>query len=137
MRINPAISSRHRLLGYLLLAIWLLPQLSGCGLLVVGGAAAGTVAYASGDLSATLDADLAKSVKATDAAIKENKIIQVSRSVDDRTAAYVLQTQQDDKVEIQLTETTARATAITVRVGFFGDEPLSHKILDEIQTRLR
>jgi len=76
-------------------------------------------------------------VKATDAAIKENKIIQVSRSVDDLTAAYVLQTQQDDKVEIQLTETTARATAITIRVGFLGDEPLSHKILDEIQTRLR
>lgn len=136
MKINPAISSRHRLLAYLLLAIWLLPQLSGCGLLVVGGAAAGTVAYASGDLSATLDADFGQSVKATDAAIKENKIIQVSRRVDNIGAAYVLQTQQDDKVEIQLMETTARATAITIRVGFFGDEPLSHKILDEIQARL-
>jgi hypothetical protein len=137
MKIHPVIPSRHRLLAYLLLAVWLLPQLCGCGLLVVGGAAAGTAAYVSGDLSATLDADLAQSLKAADAAIKENKIIQVSRTVDGLGAAYVLRTHQDDKIEINLKETTAHATAITIRVGLFGDEPLSHKILDEIQARLR
>ena len=137
MRINPVSPCRPWLLAYLLFSIFLLPQLSGCGVVVVGGAAAGTVAYVSGDLSATLEANLAQAVKATDIAIKENKIIQVSRSVDDLGAAYVLRTQQDDKIEIGLAETSVNATIITIRVGILGDEPLSNNILDEIQARLR
>lgn len=137
MRINPVSACRPWLLAYLLFSIFLLPQLSGCGVVVVGGAAAGTVAYVSGDLSATLEANLAQAVKATDIAIKENKIIQVSRSVDDLGAAYVLRTQQDDKIEIGLAETSVNATIITIRVGILGDEPLSNNILDEIQARLR
>jgi hypothetical protein len=137
MRINPVSACRPWLLAYLLFSIFLLPQLSGCGVVVVGGAAAGTVAYVSGDLSATLEANLAQAVKATDIAIQENKIIQVSRSVDDLGAAYVLRTQQDDKIEIGLAETSVNATIITIRVGILGDEPLSNNILDEIQARLR
>lgn len=120
----------------LLILCAFLPILTGCGLAVVGGAAAGTVAYIRGDLNAVLDGSLNKSVKAVDAAIKETGVNQISRNVDKLGANYILRTAQDDKVEITLEKATNKATNIVIRVGVFGDEALSHQILSEIQKNI-
>ena len=121
---------------HLLVLCAFLPYLCGCGLAVVGGAAAGTVAYIRGDLTATLDGSLSRSVKAVDAAIQETGVNQISRNVDKLGAKYVLRTAQDDKVEITLEKATSNATNIVIRVGVFGDEALSNQILSEIQQKM-
>ena len=120
----------------LLLFLSLLPMLSGCGVAVVGGAAAGTVAYIRGDLTAVLDGSVSRSAKAVDGAIKETGVNQISRNVDKLGAKYVLRTAQDEKVEITLEKATSTSTNIVIRVGIFGDESLSHQILGEIQDKM-
>lgn len=123
--------SRH----FLLLLCITLP-LSGCGAVLVGGAAAGTVAYIQGDLNAVLDGNVTKSTQAVDTAIKKTGVKQISRNTDSFSAHYILRTSQDEKVEIILTKATRQTTEIVIRVGFFGDEALSHHILDEIKSAM-
>ncbi len=120
----------------LLLFMMLLP-LPGCGVLILGGAAAGTVGYVSGDLNATLEGGFDDVIKATDRAIEENTIIEISKEASSHRAAYVLKTPQDDKIELTITRATRELTSVTIRVGVFGDEPLSHQVLKEIETRLK
>lgn len=121
----------------LLILFGVVCQLTGCGAIIVGGAAAvGTVAYVSGDLNTTLEVSFEQAVVATDAAIEENSIKQLTRNTDDSEAVYILQTVQEDRIEVKLTKATKNLTNITIRVGVFGDEALSNQVLDEIQERM-
>ncbi len=120
----------------LLLLLFLLFHLSGCGVLILGGAAAGTVGYVSGDLQATLEGSFADVVKAADGAISDNSITQVSRDEEPHSVAYELRTMQDDKILLTITRAAAHLTNVTIRVGVFGDEPLSRHVLGEIENRL-
>jgi len=115
----------------------LIPSLHGCGLMLAGGAAAGTVAYVRGELNAMLDAPLGASVQAVDAAVKKTGIVQISRQTDSFGAQYSLRTAKEEKVEISLERATSSATAIVIRVGLFGDEKLSYQILNEIKRHLK
>ncbi len=121
---------------YILLLLMLLP-LPGCGVLILGGAAAGTVGYVSGDLSATLDGTFEEVIRATDQAIADNSITQTSRNAGRYSGVYQLRTSQGDKVALNIAYATKDLTNITIRVGVFGDEPLSYQILNEIQSRLK
>ena len=108
--------------------------ISGCGAMIVGGAAAvGTVAYFQGDLHAVLEGSLKQSVKAVDAAILRTGVDTITRSVDNLGGYYDLRTHQEDKVSITLKKVDRRTTNVLIRVGLFGDETLSHKILEEIK----
>ena len=104
---------------------------------IVGGAAAGTVAYLQGDLSAVLEGSVAQSARAVDAAIKKTGVSQISRSVDSLGARYNLRTSQDEAVEITLKKAGNATTEVIIRVGFFGDESLSHQILEEINSAMK
>ncbi len=118
------------------LLLFLLFHLSGCGVLILGGAAAGTVGYVSGDLQATLEGSFADVVKAADGAISDNSITQVSRNEEPHRVVYELRTLQDDKILLTITRAAAHLTNVTIRVGVFGDEPLSRHVLGEIENRL-
>ena len=120
---------------YLLLPC-LLIHLSGCGVLILGGAAAGTVGYVSGDLQATLEGSFTEVVGAADRAISDNSITQVSRKEEPHSVVYELRTIQDDKILLTITRAAAHLTNVTIRVGVFGDEPLSRRVLGEIENRL-
>ena len=120
-----------------MLVIGSILPLAGCGAVLVGGAAAGTVAYIQGDLNAVLEGSVTQSVKAVDHAVDRTGIHQVSRTVDNLGAHYTLRTAQDEKVEITLKRAGKSATDIVIRVGFFGDEALSHQILEEVQNSLK
>ncbi len=120
---------------FILLLMILLP-LPGCGVLILGGAAAGTVGYVSGDLEAAINGDFHQVVRATDSAIADNSILVTSKTASSHDVTYLLRTPQNDKVELTITYATRALTNITIRVGVFGDEPLSRQILREIETRL-
>ena len=112
-------------------------HLSGCGALILGGAAVGTAGYVSGDLNATLEGGFQNVVEAADTTIRENSIRETSRDANQHSVAYELRTPQDDKVLIMIIRASRDLTNVTIRVGVFGDEPLSQHILDEIKTRVK
>lgn len=111
-------------------------SLSGCGVVLIGGAAAGTVGYVSGELTATLNSPYEQVVAAADRAIAENSISEISKTLEKYQVSYVLKTVQGDKIEMHIAYTTTDLTNISIRVGIFGDEPLSRQILNEIESRL-
>jgi hypothetical protein len=121
----------------LLLMPYLLFHLSGCGVLILGGAAAGTVGYVSGDLKATLEGKFENVVDATDEAISDNSITQVAKDETQHSVVYELRTLQDDKIALTITRASRDLTNVIIRVGVFGDEPLSRHILTEIENRLK
>lgn len=114
----------------------LLPHLSGCGVLILGGAAAGTVGYVSGDLEAAVEGTFHQVVKATDQAVAEHDFRVLSKDGGNHAVTYILKTPQNDKVELKITYATRNLTTVMIRVGVFGDEPLSRRILNEIESRL-
>ena len=114
-----------------------LPALTGCGLVVFGGAAAGTVAYINGELKTVLDSSLKDSVKAVDQAIRGTGVIRISREVEDNKAEYILRTTDDERIKLELEKSTAKTTNLAIRTGIFGDETLSYQILDSIKRHLK
>ena len=112
-------------------------SLSGCGVILLSGAAAGTVGYVSGELTATLDSTYEQVVVATDRAITENSIQEIARTEERSQISYVLKTAQGDKVQITIADAAGERASISIRVGVFGDEPLSRQILHEIESRLK
>ena len=128
-------ASTGRPFYFVLLLVLLLP-LPGCGALILGGAAAGTVGYVSGDLEAMVTGGFHEVVRAADRAIDDNSIAVSSKTASSHAVTYLLRTPQDDKVELTITYATRALTNVTIRVGVFGDEPLSRQILREIETRL-
>lgn len=121
---------------FILLLLILLP-VPGCGVLILGGAAAGTVGYVSGDLEATVSGGFHQVVRAADKAIDDHSLTVTSKTASGHEVTYVLRTPQDDKIRLTITYATRALTNITIRVGVFGDEPLSRQILKEIETRLQ
>lgn len=112
---------------------------SGCALLLVGAGAAagaGTVAYLQGELKTNQDAPLDKVLKAADATLKEMKLTVLERTEGVERAKLTARVEGDKRVEITLTRLTPKATAISIRVGVFGDEALSRQILEKILKRL-
>jgi hypothetical protein len=119
-----------------LVLLGLLLQLSGCGVLILGGAAVGTVGYVSGDLEASVEGHFHQVVKAADQTIEEDSISVLSKDVSSYSVTYILKTPQNDKVDLKIIYATKNITNVTIRVGVFGDEPLSRRILKEIESRL-
>ncbi len=113
-----------------------LPFVSGCAVILAGSAGAGTVAYIKGELQANLEAPLEKSIEATRSAVENLKFIKISEEVDKLTGEIIARTSQDEKITIQLNKVTENTTKISIRVGMFGDQLLSHSLLEEIKKEL-
>ena len=113
-----------------------LPFISSCTVLVAGGAGAGTVAYIKGELQANLEASFKKSFGATKRAVDNLRFIKISEQADNLTGEIVARTAQDKKITIKLNKVTENMTEISIRVGMFGDQTLSHSLLEEIKKEL-
>lgn len=112
---------------------------SGCMLLAIGAGAAagaGTVAYLQGELKANQDAPLAGVLKAAEAALKDMQFTVTERTEGPARGKLLARGEGDKRVEIALVALTPKATEIRIRVGVFGDEALSRKILEKILKRL-
>lgn len=113
-----------------------LPFVSGCAVILAGSAGAGTVAYIKGELQTNLEASLEKSIEATRSAVENLKFIKISEEVDKLTGEIIARTSQDEKITIRLNKVTENTTKISIRVGMFGDQTLSHSLLEEIKKEL-
>jgi len=111
----------------------LLAFASGCALFAFGAAG---YAYAKGELKSTEPAPLDRTWDATVAAAKELQFPIVEQSKDALEARMVAKNAEDRDIRIKLKKVADNSTELHVRVGAFGDEAVSHEILDRIRKRV-
>ncbi len=110
---------------------------SGCVALVAGAAAgAGTYAYVTGELKATVDGTLEETYQASRKAIQTLKFTPTEFKSDALQARVGAKMADDRAVSIELAKATDATTEVRIRVGAFGDEKVSTEILAKIRENL-
>ncbi|WP_320170355.1 DUF3568 domain-containing protein [Maridesulfovibrio sp.] len=120
----------------LVLMIFLCLSVSGCGVVLLGGAAAGgTYVYVAGKATQKYNADLGTTYKSAIAACKELnlKIDSAKKRLSDASIKAV---DVDTTVYIDLSSSSSKVTEVTVRYGILGDEQASSRILAAIKKNL-
>ena len=110
--------------------------MSGCVAVVAGGVGAGTVAYVRGDLQTKMDASHGAVYNASLEAVDSLGFALVDHQQDSVSGEITSRTAQDRRVRIRTEEETAETTSLSIRIGTFGDEELSRRILREIEGNL-
>lgn len=129
-----------RWLGVAVVAM-LAVQLCACeGAVVMGlmgaGAGAGTVAYVKGELKTKINHSTNRTYQATLKALNELKLPILERQ-DDAIAAIIKSRFADEKnITIKIKAVTETTCEIGIRVGEFGNQTRSQKILDTIKKYL-
>jgi hypothetical protein len=131
-----------RILAYSTLALVLLPLAAACtatGVALAAGAAAGaaTAAYVQGDLQTDLDATPTEVAAAAESAFQELRMPLVSSESTEVDGRVEAKTAREKRVLVVLESLGEGRTKTAIRVGTFGDESLSRKILDRIREHLR
>ena len=121
-----------------MLALLLLPMLlcSGCLIVAAGAIGAGTVAYLDGTLKDSEPVNIMKVRAASLAAFKDLQYGVVGDEPGAITQKFSLRTSNDKKISVVLEKKADAVTEIRIHVGVFGDEELSHQLLDKIKARL-
>ena len=109
---------------------------TGCVAVVAAGAAGAGVAWVRGALETTLEADLDKAYRATQAAVRELEFAVVSERKSGVDASILARTARDKRVEVVLERAGDKNTRVSIRVGVFGDESLALAVLDRIKAEL-
>ncbi len=125
---------KHRLLSVLLLAATAL-AFGACT--HVREATNDAVAWVRDALQTTVDAPLDRTVKATTKALKNLQFAEIATRADAISGVVTAKTARDEKIEITITSVTPVQTRLDIRVGAFGDKPVSQRILGEINQELR
>jgi hypothetical protein len=127
---------KHRA-GILLIGFVCIGLCSGCAALVAGGAAGvGTLAFVKGVLRDRVDASPQQCREAINRAVKDLELKEIKSVADRLSGDYILETGKDDKINIRYEKISDHLTEISIRVGLFGDENLSHALLEEIRKNL-
>jgi hypothetical protein len=108
----------------------------GCWLAVGAAAGAGTVAYVSGDLEADLEATPEQVIEATKQAAEALKFAvdyAHGSAVDGRAK---LRSAAGKEIMIKVESRSEETSHISIRVGTFGDDSLSNRVLAEIREQL-
>jgi len=109
---------------------------TGCPALLVGGAAGlGTGAYVGGELKSTQEVSLNRAWKATQMAMDDLKFHITGKEKDVFDAKLTASGAANKKINVSLKRLSNNLTEIRIRVGIFGDEPLSRHILEKIKKR--
>lgn len=125
-----------QLAGVVLIGGVVMTSQTGCLVAAAAGAAAGTVAYVSGDLEATLDAKPDAVIEATRLAAKDlgfNVEYANGSSIDGQAK---LRTGADKEIFIKTRALGDKSSKINIRVGTFGDETVSQMVLEKIKANL-
>jgi hypothetical protein len=109
---------------------------AGCIAVAAAGAGAGTVAYIRGELEGSVNAPLDAADRATNRAAEQLRFAKINEGSDALARIIILRTAEDKKIEVRLTHTSDPITRVRIRVGLFGDEPLSRLLLEKIQANL-
>jgi hypothetical protein len=108
----------------------------GCAALLVGGAAgAGAVAYVRGELKSIEDVSLDQAWPAAKQAMSDLELVVTSSEKDAFNGELTARGAGDKKIVVKLTKQSDAVTEIKIRVGAFGDEAMSRKILESIKKR--
>ena len=95
------------------------------------------VAWVRDALQTSVDAPLDRTVKATTKALKNLQFAEVATKADALSGVVTAKTARDEKIEITISSVTPVQTRLDIRVGAFGDKPVSQRILSEILQQLR
>lgn len=110
--------------------------LAGCaGAVLAGAAGAGSIAYIRGELKSVESASIDRVWAATLEASNEMGFTIVERDKDALTGRVKAVGAQKD-IYINIKSLGDRTTEIRIRIGVFGDETMSRRILDEIRDNL-
>ncbi len=126
---------RQVILISLLLGSMLLLQ--GCVVAAVGLGAAGTIAYARGDLQALESESIDELYEATLKALEELELLPTSKNKDALGAEIITYDAQDKKITIRIKSTAEGTTKLSIRVGVFGSETKSRLIYQKIRDNLK
>ena len=119
----------------LLLLTFFLLSAPGCTL-VVAGAAAGGVLYLEGALEAELDAPVPEAAEAAVQALEKLGLRRIDARSTGLDAEIVAETADGTELQLALEARGQSGSHIEIRVGTFGDEEMSRRILDEIEEEL-
>ena len=111
----------------------------GCAAVAAGaGAAGGAAGYAwyKGELKHTVTSGLNPTYDATEAALERLEFPITHRKKDGVYAEVEARTVRNQQVRVKLEESLERKTTVTIRIGTFGDEDLSRRVLAEIEQGL-
>jgi hypothetical protein len=109
----------------------------GCVVAAVGLGAAGTVAYARGDLQAVESVGIDDLYKATLKSLDELELHPTTKSKDALSAVIIARDAEDKKVTIKLKAETEDSTSLSIRIGVFGNETKSRLIYEKIRENLK
>ncbi|HSI33577.1 MAG: DUF3568 family protein [Phycisphaerae bacterium] len=109
---------------------------SGCLLAVAAVGTGATVAYVRGDTESAMDAAPDRVTAAAKAALEDLKIVVVSSHASALDGDVVGRTAGDDKVHIVVKAQGERTSHISIRIGTFGDQAISNRILLKVNERL-
>lgn len=125
------------------IALWVigiagsLTVISGCAVVAVGAAAAGTVAYVEGDLQVEEPHPFDKVYMATKKALKDLAMMAVKDTKDTVRAEIQARDVEDKKATITLSPRNEGITKISIRIGFWGDEVRARRIYHKIHENLQ
>jgi len=111
--------------------------LQGCVVAAVGLGAAGTIAYARGDLQALESESIDELYEATLKALEELELLPTSKNKDALGAEIITYDAQDKKITIRIKSTAEGTTKLSIRVGVFGSETKSRLIYQKIRDNLK
>jgi hypothetical protein len=100
---------------------------------VGAGAGAGAVAYVRGELKAIEDVSLDQAWAATKQAMSDLEFAVTKSEKDAFNGELVARGAGDKKIVVKLGRESDVVTEIKIRVGTFGDEVMSRKILETIK----
>lgn len=126
----------------LVLAVAIPLASSGCGVPVIAATAGITAAqvgaseYAHGDLESAHAASFEAVYVASIAAIEDMGFLKVNAGIGERVATIRAQDVGGRSITIEMKRRTAVVTTMGIRIGVFGDQPLSRLVLGNIQARL-
>lgn len=116
----------------------MLPLLSGCVAVAVGGAAAGlgAVVYSEGDLETDLDASPARTIAAIHKTIENLKMAKQSEVTEWNETKIKAENYRGKTVTFLARKINNNVTHLSIRVGTLGDESESKRILEEVKKHL-
>lgn len=129
----------HKSALALLLIVSILPGSIGCGVaLFAGGAAAGagSYAYVTGELKASEAVSLENAYQAAQQAMSDLEFTVTDKEKDAFYAEVNARRASGKKIKIKLDKESNSLTRISIRVGTFGDESMSQKILERIKKHI-
>ncbi len=109
----------------------------GCAVVLLGGAAAGvgTVAFMRGELKSTQTIPFDLAWSATLATAEESGFLVIKEQKDAFSAVLMLRDAKNRKIQINLKKESESLTEIGIRVGVFGDQPISQTLLQKIKEK--